>query len=82
MTIFIAGDRLSIFQLVLTTKIRDVPVQQIVPFFGDALELDDDDEFIDRRNMLSSFRVGQFVVFQISDDKKWNTSANHNFSGA
>ena len=57
----------------LDAEIRDVSVQQIIPFFGDALELDDDDEFIDRRNMLTSLRVGQFVVFQISDDKKWDT---------
>jgi len=56
----------------LDQEVRDVSVQQIVPFYGETIQFDDDDEFMDRRNILHSLRPGLFVVFKREDDRKWN----------
>jgi len=40
--------------------------------YGEAVQFDEDEEFIDQRNVLHSLRQGSFVVFQREDDRKWN----------
>lgn len=56
----------------LDKEIRAASVQQMIPYFGDAVECDEDDTLIDQTNVLSSLKPGHFIVFKRSDDRKWN----------
>lgn len=56
----------------LDGEIRPVSVQQIVPFFGETYQWDEDSEMLDQRNEFAGLKVGHFVVCQLSSDTKWN----------